>query len=194
MQTRTLSILVENRPWSLTRIAALLSRRGFAVDSLAVGPSERPELARVTVVVDSARQPVAQIAAQLDKLVDVREAVPLDPDLAVRRELVLVKVAVAGAAAQARVAEILRLFHASTEQVGADAVVVQAVGTAAELASLLALLDEFGVREVVRSGAVALEGCVAPAGAGAGRPGAGRLQRAGASRAGTGMESARWSS
>lgn len=159
MENRTLSVFVENRPWSLTRIAALLTRRGFAVDSLAAGPSERPDVTRVTVVVDSARQSITQIAAQLNNLYDVRAAVPLDPALAVRRELVLVKVTTADEAAHARIGEILRLFHASTEQVGADAVVVQAVGTAAELASLLALLAEFGVREVVRSGAVALEGC-----------------------------------
>ncbi|UWZ50722.1 acetolactate synthase small subunit [Dactylosporangium aurantiacum] len=150
---------MENTPWSLTRITALLSRRGFAVDSLAAGPSERPDVARVTVVVDSARQPITQIAAQLDNLYDVRAAVPLDPALAVRRELILMKVAAEGETAHARIGEVLRLFHASTEQVGAAEIVVQAVGTASELASLLALLAEFGVREVVRSGAVALEGC-----------------------------------
>jgi acetolactate synthase-1/3 small subunit len=176
MQARTLSVFVANTPWSLTRISALLARRGFAVDSLTAGPSERPDVARVTVVVDSARQPVVQIAAQLDKLYDVRATVPLDPALAVRRELMLVKVAAAGAAAQARVGEVLRLFHASTEQVGAEAVVVQAVGTAAELAALLALLGEFGVREVVRSGAVALEGCEAAVPE---PPARARLQRAG---------------
>jgi acetolactate synthase-1/3 small subunit len=161
IQTRTLSVFVDNNPWSLTRIAALLARRQFAVDSLSTGPSERPEVARVTVIVDSARQRAQQIAAQLAKLYDVRAAVELDPARVLRRELILVKVAALGMEARARIGEILRLYHASTEQVGPDAVVVQAVGSAAELASLLTLLAPFGVRESVRSGAVALEGCEA---------------------------------
>jgi acetolactate synthase-1/3 small subunit len=164
MQARTLSVFVENRPWSLTRIASLLTRRGFAVNSLTAGPTEQPGVARVTVVVDGARQPVAQIAGQLDKLYDVRAAVPLDPALTLRRELILVKVAAADRAAQVRISEALHLFQATVEQAGADAVVVQAVGADAEISSLLALLGQFGVREVVRSGVVAIEGGVPAAG------------------------------
>jgi acetolactate synthase-1/3 small subunit len=172
-EARTLSVLVEDNPWSLTRVAALLARRRFTVDSLSVGPSERAGVARVTVVVDSARQPVSQIAAQLTKLYDVRDSVPLDPALAVRRELILVKVTARDAGTRARIGEALRLYHASTEQMGGDAVVVQAVGTARELTSLLKVLTPFGVREVARSGAVALEGsapAAAPESATAGRP------------------------
>src|SRR5919197_870137 len=92
MSTHTLSVLVENRPGVLARISGLFSRRGFNIDSLAVGPTEDETISRMTIVVDCASKPLEQVVKQLNKLVNVLKIVELEPDRSVERELVLVKV------------------------------------------------------------------------------------------------------
>src|SRR5437016_11135289 len=92
MNRHTLSVLVENKPGVLVRIAGLFSRRSFNIESLAVGPTEHPEISRMTIVVSVSEQPLEQVTKQLNKLVNVIKIVELEPDFAVQRELLLVKV------------------------------------------------------------------------------------------------------
>jgi acetolactate synthase I/III small subunit len=92
MNRHTLSVLVENKPGVLVRIAGLFSRRGFNIDSLAVGPTEHPEISRMTIVVDCADHPLEQVTKQLNKLINVLKIVELEPSASVQRELLLIKV------------------------------------------------------------------------------------------------------
>jgi len=105
----TLSVLVENKPGVLARIAALFSRRGFNIDSLAVGPTEHPAVSRMTVVVDVEEKPLEQVTKQLNKLVNVIKIVELDPAQSVQRELLLIKVKV-DATTRSHVLETIQLF------------------------------------------------------------------------------------
>src|SRR4051795_13368589 len=109
MATHTLSVLVENKPGVLARISGLFSRRGFNIDSLAVGETEQPEVSRVTIVVNADDSPLEQVTKQLNKLVNVLKIVELDPGASVQRELVLVKVR-ADRAQRAHVMETVQLF------------------------------------------------------------------------------------
>ena len=155
MTTHTLSVLVENKPGVLARIAGLFSRRGFNIDSLAVGPTEHPEVSRMTIVVNVDSSPLEQVTKQLNKLVEVIKIVELDPTTSVTRELVMVKV---GASVETRgsVLEIVQLFRAKVVDIAPDAVTIQAVGNADKLADLLRVLEPFGIRELVQSGMVAI--------------------------------------
>ncbi|UQN30274.1 acetolactate synthase small subunit [Brachybacterium kimchii] len=153
--TQTLSVLVENKPGVLTRVSALFARRGFNISSLAVGPTEHPEISRITVVVDVAEQPLEQIVRQLDKLVNVLHIVHLEPRRTVQRELVLVKVG-ADNATRTSVLEIVQMFRAKVVNAGAEAVTIEATGTEDKLVALLDMLEPFGIREIVKSGAVAI--------------------------------------
>ncbi|PWH05439.1 acetolactate synthase small subunit [Brachybacterium endophyticum] len=153
--TQTLSVLVENKPGVLTRVSALFARRGFNISSLAVGPTEHPEISRITVVVNVAEQPLEQIVHQLDKLVNVLRIVHLEPRRTVQRELVLVKVG-ADNATRTSVLEIVQMFRAKVVNAGAEAVTIEATGTEDKLIALLDMLEPFGIREIVKSGAVAI--------------------------------------
>jgi len=151
----TLSVLVENQPGVLARIAGLFSRRGFNIDSLAVGPTEQPTVSRMTIVVNVADLPLEQVTKQLNKLVNVLKVVELPADGSVQRELLLVKVG-ADLANRSQVLETVQLFRAKVVDVSADSVTVEATGTADKLAALVRLLEPFGIRELVQSGMVAL--------------------------------------
>ena len=153
----TLSVLVENRPGVLTRVASLFARRGFNIHSLAVGPTEDPAVSRMTVVVRVESQPLEQITKQLNKLVNVLKIVELDPAVSVRRQLMLVKVSAEPGAQRTAVLQTVDLFRAHVVDVGPDAVTVEATGTEEKLRALLAALEPVGVRELVRSGTVALQ-------------------------------------
>ncbi|RPF20285.1 acetolactate synthase small subunit [Myceligenerans xiligouense] len=155
MSRHTLSVLVENEPGVLTRVAGLFARRAFNIHSLAVGPTEHEEISRITVVVDVEDHPLEQVTKQLNKLVQVIKIVELDPSSSVQRELLLVKVR-ADAAARSGVLEVVELFRAHVVDVTPDAVVIEATGTDAKLNALLAALDPFGVREIVKSGTLAI--------------------------------------
>jgi len=151
----TLSVLVEDKPGVLARIAGLFSRRGFNIDSLAVGPTEHDDISRMTVVVDVEDLPLEQVTKQLNKLVEVIKVVELEPQASVQRELMLVKVR-ADLQTRSHVLETVQLFRAKVVDVSTDAVTIEATGNAEKLAALLRVLEPFGVRELVQSGMVAV--------------------------------------
>jgi acetolactate synthase I/III small subunit len=151
----TLSVLVENKPGVLARIAGLFSRRGFNIDSLAVGPTEHEEVSRMTIVVNVEESPLEQVTKQLNKLVEVIKIVELDPDASVNRELVMVKVA-ATAETRGQVLDTVQLFRATVIDVSPEAVTIQMVGNAAKIADFMRVIEPFGVRELVQSGQVAI--------------------------------------
>jgi acetolactate synthase I/III small subunit len=155
MSRHTLSVLVENKPGVLTRVAGLFARRGFNIHSLAVGPTEHDDLSRMTVVVDVEVLPLEQVTKQLNKLINVIKVVELEPAASVQRELLLVKVR-AEAATRAQVLDVVHLFRAKVVDVAADALTIEATGDAAKIEALLRVLEPFGVRELVQSGVVAV--------------------------------------
>ena len=155
MSRHTLSVLVENKPGVLARNAGLFSRRGFNIDSLAVGPTEHDDVSRMTIVVNVEELPLEQVTKQLNKLVEVLKIVELDPASSVQRELILVKVA-ADRASRSHVLETVQLFRAKVVDVAPDAVTIEATGNADKLDALLRVLEPYGVRELVQSGMVAM--------------------------------------
>jgi acetolactate synthase-1/3 small subunit len=155
MSVHTLSVLVENKPGVLARIASLFSRRGFNIDSLAVGPTEHPEISRMTIAVNVEGNPLEQVTKQLNKLVNVIKIVELEPATSVQRELLLVKVK-ADLENRSHVLETVQLFRAKVIDVSTDSVTVEATGSADKLAALLRMLEPFGVKELVQSGMVAI--------------------------------------
>jgi len=155
MSRHTLSVLVENKPGVLTRVAGLFARRAFNIHSLAVGPTEHPDISRITVVVDVDELPLEQVTKQLNKLINVIKIVELEQDASVQRQLVLVKVR-ADMTMRAHVLEVVQLFRAHVVDVVTDAVTIEATGSPAKLEALLAALEPFGVREIVQSGIVAI--------------------------------------
>jgi len=155
MSRHTLSVLVEDRPGVLARIAGLFSRRGFNIESLAVGPTEHPDVSRMTVVVDVEDLPLEQVTKQLNKLIEVIKVVELEPASSVQRELLLVKVR-ADLTTRSHVLETVQLFRAKVVDVSPDAVTIEATGDVDKLAALMRMLEPFGVREIVQSGMVAM--------------------------------------
>ena len=155
MSKHTLSVLVENKPGVLSRITALFSRRNFNIDSLAVGTTEHPEVSRITIVVSVEELPLEQVTKQLNKLVNVLKIVELDPSAAVHRELVLVKVR-ADNDTRSQIVEIVRLFRAKTVDVAPEAVTIEATGSSDKLEAMLRMLEPFGIKELVQSGAIAI--------------------------------------
>jgi acetolactate synthase-1/3 small subunit len=155
MSRHTLSVLVENKPGVLARVASLFSRRGFNIDSLAVGPTEHPEISRMTIVVNVEELPLEQVTKQLNKLVNVIKIVELDPEQSVQRELLLVKVK-ADLTTRSHVLETVNLFRAKVVDVAPDAVTIEATGTADKLEALIRVLEPFGIKELVQSGMVAV--------------------------------------
>jgi acetolactate synthase-1/3 small subunit len=148
MSKHTLSVLVENKPGVLTRIAGLFSRRGFNIDSLAVGPTEHPEVSRMTVVVDVDELPLEQVTKQLNKLVEVLTA-------SVQRAILMVKVR-ADLQTRSHILETAQLFRAKVIDVATDAVTIEATGDSDKLEALLRILEPFGIKELVHSGLVAI--------------------------------------
>ncbi|MEU0115639.1 acetolactate synthase small subunit [Streptomyces bobili] len=156
MSKHTLSVLVENTPGILARIAALFSRRGFNIDSLAVGVTEHPEISRITIVVNVIEElPLEQVTKQLNKLVNVLKIVELEPGSAVQRELVLVKVR-ADNETRSQIVEIVQLFRAKTVDVSPEAVTIEATGGTDKLTAMLKMLEPYGIKELVQSGTIAI--------------------------------------
>jgi len=155
MTRHTLSVLVENKPGVLTRVAGLFARRAFNIYSLAVGPTEHDDVSRITVVVDVDALPLEQVTKQLNKLINVLKIVELEDASSVQRELMLIKVR-ADTTQRTHVLEVVTLFRAHVVDVVPDAVTVEATGSPAKLAALLAALEPLGVREIVQSGTVAI--------------------------------------
>ena len=155
MTRHTMSVLVEDQPGVLARIASLFSRRGFNIESLAVGPTEHPGMSRMTIAVSVDDLPLEQVTKQLNKLINVLKIVELDPATSVQRELLLVKVK-ADADTRSQVLEAVQLFRAHVVDVSPDSVVIEATGNAEKLEALLRVLEPFGIKELVQSGMVAV--------------------------------------
>ncbi|MDU0968957.1 MAG: acetolactate synthase small subunit [Actinomycetaceae bacterium] len=151
----TLSVLVENKPGVLSRVAALFTRRGFNIRSLAVGETEHPEVSRITVCVHAEPLPFEQVTKQLNKLVNVLKVVDLDKEESVLRRLILVKVK-ANAHTRSEIADIAAMFRANVVDVQPDSLVIQGVGATKTLEALLDMLEPYGVSELVQSGVVAI--------------------------------------
>ena len=156
MSTHTLSVLVENKPGVLAHVAGLFSRRAFNISSLAVGPTQDARVSRITIVVDGASTPVEQVAKQLDKLVRVLKVVELDEESAVQRELALIKVRT-DPDRRSQLLEVAAVFRATVVDMSPSTLVLESVSSPAKLDSLLAMLAEYGVCELVRTGRVALD-------------------------------------
>ena len=154
LSTHTLSVLVENKPGVLARVSGLVSRRGYNIESLAVGPTEYPTMSRITLAVTVDDQVLEQITKQLNKLVNVLKIVELEGN-SVRRELILVKVR-ATAETRGQLIEVIGLFGGKVVDVTADVLTIEAVGKPEKLAAMLSLLEPYGIRELVQSGLVAL--------------------------------------
>jgi len=155
MSIHTLSVLVENKPGVLARVAGLFSRRSFNIESLAVGPTENPEVSRMTIVVAVEELPLEQVTKQLNKLINVIKIVELEKSSAVQRELLLVKVR-ADATVRSQVLETVQLFRAKVVDVSPEALTVEATGTSDKIGALLRMLEPYGIRELVQSGMVAV--------------------------------------
>ncbi|MFD1860935.1 acetolactate synthase small subunit [Aeromicrobium camelliae] len=155
MSSHTLSVLVENTPGVLARVSSLFMRRGFNIESLAVGPTEIPEISRMTIVVNVESLPLEQVTKQLNKLVNVLKIVELDSTSAVERELMLIKVKT-DLQTRGQVLETVQLFRAKVVDVAQDSVTIEATGDAGKLAAMLNVLEPFGIREIAQSGRVAI--------------------------------------
>lgn len=155
MARHTLSVLVENKPGVLARISGMFSRRGFNIHSLAVGPTEQEEISRMTIVVNVEDKPLEQVVKQLNKLINVLKIVELERDASVERELLLIKVK-ADAATRAQIVEIADIFRSKIIDVSPNAITIEATGSPEKLQALTDLLHAHGVKELVRTGLVAL--------------------------------------
>lgn len=155
MTSHVLSMLVEDRPGLLTRVAGLFARRSFNIESLAVGLTEVPGLSRITVVIDAERQPLEQVTKQLNKLVNVIKVVELDPATSVQREHMLIKVRTDNST-RSNVLEVVNLFRASVVDYTPDAIVVEVTGDKGKVQALLRALEPFGIKELAQSGLLAI--------------------------------------
>jgi acetolactate synthase-1/3 small subunit len=146
--SHVLSLLVEDKPGLLTRVAGLFARRGFNIESLAVGKTEVPGLSRITIVVDAEELPLEQVTKQLNKLVNVLKIVELEPDVSVQREHMLIKVRVDNTT-RSQILEATNLFRARVVDVVTDALVI-------EVKALLKVLEPYGIKEIAQSGLLAI--------------------------------------
>jgi acetolactate synthase-1/3 small subunit len=151
----TLSVLVENKPGVLTRVAGLFARRGFNIDSLVVAQTEDAGVSRMTITVEERDQSVEQITKQLHKLINVLKITSLDPKDSVEREMLLVKVKADGRT-RPEIMQLVELFGAKIVDVGSDVLVIEMTGTREKVSSFMELLERFGVVELMRTGRIAM--------------------------------------
>ncbi len=156
MAKYTLSVLVENRSGVLSRVAGLFSRRGFNIDSLAVGVTENPEVSRMTIVVNGDEYTVEQVSKQLNKLIDVIKIRALENSESVSRELALIKVN-ATAATRSEIIQIVEIFRAKIVDVSKNTLTVEISGATDKVEALEDMLKQFGIKEIVRTGTIAIE-------------------------------------
>ena len=153
--SHVLSLLVEDKPGLLTRVAGLFARRGFNIESLAVGKSEIPGLSRITVVVDVEELPLEQVTKQLNKLINVLKIVELDPTQSVLREHLLIKVRVENST-RSQILEAVTLFRARVVDVATDALVIETTGDSGKIQAFLRILEPYGIKEIAQSGLLAI--------------------------------------
>jgi acetolactate synthase-1/3 small subunit len=150
-----LSILVENKPGVLTRVAGLFARRGFNIDTLAVGPTEDERVSRMTITLDGALHPIDQVTKQLHKLINVLKIRDLEPEETLARELALFKVS-AGGAGRTEVMQICDIFRAKVVDVTQRSVVIEVTGTCDKVDAFEQLVRPFGLIEMARTGEIAI--------------------------------------
>ena len=153
--SHVLSLLVEDKPGLLTRVAGLFARRGFNIESLAVGKSEIPGLSRITVVVDVEGLPLEQVTKQLNKLINVLKIVELEPAQTVQREHMLIKVRVDNST-RSQILEAATLFRARIVDVATDSLVIEVTGDSPKVQALLRVLEPYGIKEIAQSGLLAI--------------------------------------
>src|SRR5215218_8915049 len=150
-----ISLLVENKPGVLARIAGLFSRRGFNIDTLAVGPTDDPALSRITLTLDGAMHPIDQVTKQLHKLVNVIKIRDLEPEETIARELAVFKVS-ADAAARAEIMQFVQIYEARIIDVTRRSIIVEVVGDAAKVEAFERLVRPFGLVEMAQTGEIAI--------------------------------------
>jgi acetolactate synthase I/III small subunit len=150
-----LSVLVENKPGVLTRVAGLFARRGFNIDTLAVAPTDDERFSRITISVDAESAPLEQVVKQLDKLVNVVEIRELDPEQSVERELMLVTIK-APAPNRGEILDLVNIFEATVMNVGYDEMMLSIAGSPSRVDDFEQLLRPYGIVEIQRTGRVAL--------------------------------------
>lgn len=155
MTKHTVVALVEDRPGVLNRVASLIRRRSFNIESIAVGHSEQPGLSRMTIVVDGATTAVEQVRKQLDKLIEVVKVTDITEGRIIARELALIKVH-ATPSTRSEIIQIVDIFRAKIVDVAVDSVIIEATGDEEKIDSLYSLLKKFGIKELARTGRIAL--------------------------------------
>ena len=153
--SHTLSVLVEDKPGVLARVASLFSRRGFNIESLAVGGTEVPDISRMTIVVTVDEFPLEQVTKQLNKLVNVIKIVELEASNSVQREHVLIKVR-ADNQTRSHVLEAVNLFRARVVDVVTDALTIEVTGDTGKIEAFLKVLEPYGIKEIAQSGLIAV--------------------------------------
>ena len=151
-----LSILVENKPGVLTRIAGLFARRGFNIDTLTVGPTDDEHLSRITLTLDGAMHPIDQVTKQLHKLINVLKIRDLEPAETVTRELALFKVAVNDGSQRAEVMQVTEIFRAKVVDVTKRSLIIEVTGTTDKIAAFESMVRPFGLIEMMRTGEIAI--------------------------------------
>ncbi len=155
MARHTLSVLVQDQPGVLARISALFSRRAYNIESLAVGPTETPDVSRMTIVVDVDDQALEQITKQLNKLINVLKIVEMDDSTAIGRELMLIKMR-GDDSHRAAIMQHVEVFRGRIVDVSGEAVTIEVTGSRDKLEAFVAALAPYGIKEIVQSGVVAL--------------------------------------
>lgn len=150
-----LSILVENKSGVLSRVTGLISRRGFNIESLSVGPTEDPMLSRLTIIMICNEVAYEQITKQLHKLISVHKITDLTQESAIERELVLIKVH-ANPERRSEIIEIANVFRANIVDVGKSSLTVEVTGTESKIAGIEDLLRAYGIKEIIRTGIIAM--------------------------------------
>lgn len=156
MKRYVISVLVENHSGVLSRVSGLFSRRGYNIDSLTVGVTEKSDLSRMTIVVRGDEYILEQIEKQLAKLVEVVSIKQCEPLITVVRELALIKVCASGTN-RVGVIETANIFRARIVDVAVDSLIIEATGSEDKIASLIRLLEPFGIKELVRTGLTAMQ-------------------------------------
>jgi acetolactate synthase-1/3 small subunit len=154
-RTHVLTILVENKPGVLSRVAGLFARRGFNIDTLAVGPTDDPELSRITLTLDGALHPIDQVTKQLHKLINVLKIRDLEPGEAVQRELAMFKIS-AEATQRAEVMQIVQIFRGKIVDLSHLTMIVEITGTNDKIAAFDEMIRPFGLVEMARTGEIAV--------------------------------------
>ncbi len=156
MKPHTLAVLVENKAGVLSRVTGLFSRRGFNIESLAVGPCEEQGMSRITIVVIGDDEKVEQVMKQLNKLIDIIKVTDLTENERVERELAMIKVNAEPGTSRAEIMQIAQIFRAQIVDVGARSVILQVTGDTDKIDALEKLLRQYGVKELVRTGRIGI--------------------------------------